>query len=78
MKITAKIELGQMDGGHCVNVWLNDQLINVIGPIPDLGTAEAVQAEQAAIVQKTMQEHVKRLREQIAKPLDEKLSETHN
>jgi hypothetical protein len=69
MKITAKIELGQMEGGHCVNVWLDDRLVEVFGPI---------QAEKAAIVQKAMQEHVKRLREQIAKPLDEKLSETHN
>jgi hypothetical protein len=78
MKITAKIELGQMEGGHCVNVWLDDRLVEVFGPIPDIDTAEKVQAEKAAIVQKAMQEHVKRLREQIAKPLDEKLSETHN
>jgi hypothetical protein len=63
MQIVAKIELGQMDGGHCVNVWLNDRLVDVFGPFADINEAEAAQAEKAAIVQKTLREQVKRLRE---------------
>jgi hypothetical protein len=75
MNIMTTIEVSPEPDGFYVIVSINSESISKHGPILDIDTAEKVQAEQAAIAQKTLQEHVKRLRERLAMSLDAKLSE---
>jgi len=52
--------------GFFVIVSLNGQTVSKYGPMPDQDTAEAVQQEQVSIVNTTIREHVKRMRDELA------------
>jgi ribosomal protein L9 len=65
--IMVGVEISPEQGGYCVVVSINGERISTHGTVQNIDVAEVVQAEQVDIGRKTIQEHVKRLREQLSR-----------